>query len=358
MEYLYKLEQMRPLSIWWIVLTLMALAVLLGPVDYLVLKWLDKLPYTWLTSTGWIVIFTVGAYFGVQWLRSGAMEVRAVSVLDGIADSNCAWATCYAGLFAPRSDDYRLGGLSPHQWWSGIAPTREEMWAFQRDTGMQQIHCVQVDGGNLPVSLPINIWTVQPLLSEWPLDRLPFAATVEHRAGRSDRSRSRIPPIARSSGASFSSRIPARTWDRSRPMRPSGSMCGPGPSGPGSRARIREPPNRRQPVRVKSGGGAPAISGRARQSGPECLSRPGLFEPDAGHARLSELRGGPGLCRLRQCPAPDQRQGPHLRCEPFQVARQLVLPKRLEVGCASATATDRSGVMAIPPYQLVRTSND
>jgi hypothetical protein len=183
MEYLYQLEQMRPLSIWWIVLTLMALAVLLGPVDYFVLKWLDKLPYTWVTSAAWIVIFTVGAYFGVQWLRSGAMEVRAVSVIDGIADSNCAWATYYTSLFAPRSGDYRLGGLPPNQWWSGISPTREEMWAYQRDAGMQQIYCLQVDGGNLPVSLPINMWTVQPLLSEWSLDRMPFAAAVDRRPG-------------------------------------------------------------------------------------------------------------------------------------------------------------------------------
>ncbi len=181
MEYLYKLEQMRPLSIWWIVLTLMALALLLGPVDYFVLKRLDKLPYTWLTSTGWIVIFTVGAYFGVQWLRGGAMEVRAVTVLDGIADSNCAWATSYAGLFASRSGDYQLAGLRSNQWWSGISPTQQELWSYQRDTGMQQIHCVQADGGNLPVSLPVSMWTVQPLLSEWALDRMPFTASVEHR---------------------------------------------------------------------------------------------------------------------------------------------------------------------------------
>ena len=183
MEYLYQLRQMRPLSIWWVILTLSTLAVLLGPVDYLLLKRLDKLPYTWLTSTGWIVIFTVGAYYGVQWLRSGTMELRVVSVLDGVADSNDAWATCYAGLFAPRSDDYQFEGLMPNQWWSGVAPSRQEIWQHQQESGMRQIHCVQADGGNLPVSLPINIWTVQSLLTEWTLDEMPFAATVEHRDG-------------------------------------------------------------------------------------------------------------------------------------------------------------------------------
>jgi hypothetical protein len=178
MEHLYQLRQMRPLSIWWVILTLSALAILLGPVDYLVLKRLDKLPYTWLTSIGWILVFTVGAYYGVQWLRGGAMELRIVSVLDGIADSNCAWATSYTGLFAPRSDDYQFEGLMPNQWWSGIAPSREEIWRHQQESGMRQIHCVQADGGNLPVSLPVNIWTVQSLVTEWGLTEMPFVATV------------------------------------------------------------------------------------------------------------------------------------------------------------------------------------
>ncbi|MBN1507378.1 MAG: hypothetical protein JW955_11060 [Sedimentisphaerales bacterium] len=181
MEYLYQLRQMRPVSIWWIILTLSALAILLGPVDYLVLKRLDKLPYTWLTSTGWILIFTVGAYYGVQYLRGGTMQLRAVSVLDGIADSNCAWATYYAGLFAPRSDDYRLEGLKADQWWAGISPNREEIWAYRREAAMRQIYCIQQDGANLPVSLPINIWTVQSLLGEAPLDHTPFVAKVHRK---------------------------------------------------------------------------------------------------------------------------------------------------------------------------------
>jgi hypothetical protein len=181
MEHLYQLRQMRPLSIWWVILTLTALALLLGPVDYLVLKRLDRLPWTWVTSTAWIVIFTVGAYYGVQALRGGRMQLRAVSVLDGAAGADGAWATCYAGLFSPRSADYRLEGLAPGQWWSGIAPSQEEMWAHHRESAMRQIRCVQEDGSNLPVSVPINIWTVQSLVGETPLGRLPFDAKVDRR---------------------------------------------------------------------------------------------------------------------------------------------------------------------------------
>lgn len=183
MEHLYQLKQMEPLSIWWVILTLAALALLLGPVDYLVLKRLDRLPYTWLTSTAWIVIFTVGAYYGVQALRGGSMQLRAISVVDGVADGSGAWRTHYMGLFSPRSADYRLTGVGNHQWWSGIAPTQNVIYAYQHQSATRQIHCLQEDGASYPISVPINIWTVQTLLNESPVEEMPFTAVVERQDG-------------------------------------------------------------------------------------------------------------------------------------------------------------------------------
>jgi hypothetical protein len=47
----------------------------------------------------------------------------------------------------------------------------------------KRIYCLQHDGGNLPYSLPVNIWDVQCLLNESSLERLPFDARVERRDG-------------------------------------------------------------------------------------------------------------------------------------------------------------------------------
>jgi hypothetical protein len=179
MEYLYNISEMRPLSIWWVIFLLITLAVLLGPIDYKMLKHKDRLPLTWLTCTFWIFLFTVGAYYGVQALRGGKMQLRVVSILDGIENSNQAWSTNYCGLFASRSDDYEIKGLKDNQWWSGIAPSQESIWAYNREVGGRKIYCYQHDGGNLPYSLPINIWTIQCLLNESPLKQLPFSATIE-----------------------------------------------------------------------------------------------------------------------------------------------------------------------------------
>ncbi|MBW8038971.1 MAG: hypothetical protein FVQ85_03110 [Planctomycetes bacterium] len=181
MEYLYSISELRPLSIWWVILLLTLLAVLLGPVDYIVLKRMNRLPLTWVTSAFWIILFSAGAYYGVQALRGGKMQFRIVSVLDGIKHSDRAWSTVYCGLFAPHSDDYQLKDLDEKQWWSGIAPAQEHLYAYRQQTGSRNIYCFQHDGSNLPYSLPINIWTMQCLMNESPVQQLPIDARIERR---------------------------------------------------------------------------------------------------------------------------------------------------------------------------------
>jgi hypothetical protein len=184
MEFLY--QGIRPLSIWWVILLLITLAVLLGPLDYKLLKRIDRLPLTWLTCAFWIVLFTVGAYYGVQALRAGDMELRVVSVTDGIKDSSHAWSTNYCGLFAPYSADYRLENLQQNQWWSGIAPAQQAIYQQGSQVGGRRIYCFQHDGGNLPYSIPINIWDVQCLLSESAVQKLPFDAEVHFQGDEID----------------------------------------------------------------------------------------------------------------------------------------------------------------------------
>ncbi len=178
MEYLYDIAEMRPLSIWWVVLLLVLLATLLGPVDYIVLKSRGRLPLTWLTCTGWIVLFSVGAYYGVQNLRSGKMQFRTVSVHDGIQNSDFAWSTTYSGLFAPSSDDYSLTGLGAGQWWSAAAPVETHIYGYRQQSGTRNVYCYQHDGANTPYSVPVNIWTMQCLLTESAAEKVPIEAAV------------------------------------------------------------------------------------------------------------------------------------------------------------------------------------
>lgn len=178
--HLMSIREMLPLSIWWVIGLLALLAVLLGPVDYLVLKRIGKLPLTWVTSTVWIALFSAGAFYGVQALRAGPMQVRVVSVIDAVEGSKAIWSTQYAGIFAPASRNYRLSGAGASEWWSAITPTRDEFgFGPERGIGARNIFCIQKDGGNRPTSVPINIMSMQFLLTEAPVEKMPFSASVE-----------------------------------------------------------------------------------------------------------------------------------------------------------------------------------
>lgn len=185
LEHLFRIPELRPLSIWWVVGLLVALALVVGPVDYVVLKKLDRQPLTWVTSACVIALFTVGAYYGVQYIRGGAMQVRAVTVTDAVQGSPAAWTTTYSGIFAPGSDEYHLTGLRPRQWWSGISPTEQtELYGYSHEVGSRNIYYQQGDGGNLPSAVPINIWSMQCLLGEYPSAGAPFSAKVDLAGGR------------------------------------------------------------------------------------------------------------------------------------------------------------------------------
>ena len=191
LDYLYSVEQLKPIHIGWVVLVLASLAVLIGPVDYLVLKAAGRLTWTWVTSTACIAVFSVGAYYGVEYLRGGELQARLVSVVDAVDGANCAWATRYLGIFAPHSDDYSLTGVDREQWrqqwWAGIAPDRgEELYSYNYNetTTSRKIYCQQhIDGGSVPVSVPINIWSMQSLICESRLPKAPFTATATQAPG-------------------------------------------------------------------------------------------------------------------------------------------------------------------------------
>ncbi len=181
-QYLQSIPQLRPLSVGWILLLLLSLAVLLGPVDYLVLKKLDRLPLTWLTSLVIIGGFTAAAYFGARALRSGDLQLRFVSSVDAIQDGP-AWQSTYYGIYAPSSANYEIAALGKGQWWSPFSFSEANMYGYRSsDLATRTIACHQYDGMNVPPALPINIWSMQCMQEECSCADVPLRVTWQ--AGR------------------------------------------------------------------------------------------------------------------------------------------------------------------------------
>ncbi|HUU58147.1 MAG TPA: hypothetical protein VMZ50_01280, partial [Phycisphaerae bacterium] len=121
--------------------------------------------------------------------RSGDLQVRAVTVTDVLqpagaatgpsAARTIAWSTTYSGIFAPESEDYRLEGLAARQWWSALTPTSGDWVYYNRSVASRNLPCLQADGASVPLSVPINIWSMQCLLTESSVESLPLRATVK-----------------------------------------------------------------------------------------------------------------------------------------------------------------------------------
>lgn len=192
--HLLAIPELRPLSIWWVIGLLSALAMLLGPIDYFILKKLDRLPWTWITSTVIIVLFSVGAWYGVQKIRGGTLQVRVVSVLDGVQGPQDrevkGAANYYGGIFAPDSDRYLLGDPTrkdrdPNetQWWSAISPKQNNEFGDSSSITSRSFDCKQTDDGNLIDGVPISIWSMQCLLNEAQDVRIPLQVRIEKLQG-------------------------------------------------------------------------------------------------------------------------------------------------------------------------------
>ena len=82
--------------------------VLVGPVNYLVLRWLDRREWAWVTAPVLIAVFTVGAFGIGSLLRGSDVIVNEVAIVRGAPGTDAAVAQSYLGIFSPSRATYQL----------------------------------------------------------------------------------------------------------------------------------------------------------------------------------------------------------------------------------------------------------
>ncbi|HAK93695.1 MAG TPA: hypothetical protein DCM87_01475 [Planctomycetes bacterium] len=167
MAFEYGIPELRPIGAGWVIVLLVGLAIVIGPVDYLLLKRFDRLPLTWLTLPAYLIVFSALAFWGIQALRAGRAQARAVTVLDMVAGRPEAWSCTHAGIYAPASDDWRPVDARRPQWWSSFSPREDDtIYSYRRSRPSRRLECIQEDGRTVPTYMPINIWSMQSVLLE------------------------------------------------------------------------------------------------------------------------------------------------------------------------------------------------
>jgi hypothetical protein len=87
---------------------LIAYIVLIGPVNYLILKRLDRREWAWVTMPILIVVFAAGAYAYGAALRGSDLIVNEIAIVRGAPGATEGSAQAYLGVFSPSRSVYQL----------------------------------------------------------------------------------------------------------------------------------------------------------------------------------------------------------------------------------------------------------
>jgi len=95
-------------SMWLIVGFLIVYIIALAPVQYLVLKRLDRRELAWVTTPLLVAVFTVGAYGVGYGIRGGEVIMNRLGIIEAEPGSSLARGRGYIGLFSPARAGYDL----------------------------------------------------------------------------------------------------------------------------------------------------------------------------------------------------------------------------------------------------------
>lgn len=106
-----------------VVLAFLLLYILIiGPINYLVLRQMRRLEWAWLSVPLVVLVFSCGLYAVGVGLRSGQSQISQAAIVQGAEGQPRAFATGFVGLFSPRRASYTVG--FPAQTLVGGAPVR------------------------------------------------------------------------------------------------------------------------------------------------------------------------------------------------------------------------------------------
>ncbi len=103
-----ELPSLRLPSLGAVLLFLIGYIVLVGPINYLVLRRFDRREWAYLTIPLTVLLFTAGAYLWGTRGRGGQIIATAITVVEAASGSTAGQATTQLGLFSPFRSSYNL----------------------------------------------------------------------------------------------------------------------------------------------------------------------------------------------------------------------------------------------------------
>jgi hypothetical protein len=141
----------------YVAAVLIGMMVVVGPVDWFVLKKLGRQPWTWVTTTGWIALVTLAAVYAGGIFKSGELHFNSFQLVDQV-DSFTVARNDLVGLYSPRTRRYDVE-TDLSSWWQPASPG-DEYYSYRRRTGAE-VAFRQSYRGNQPEPAVVNVWNLR-----------------------------------------------------------------------------------------------------------------------------------------------------------------------------------------------------
>ena len=142
----------------YVAVVLIGMMIVVGPVDWLVLRMLKRQAWTWVTTSGWIALVTLGAIYVGHLFKSGDLHYRTFSLVDQ-ADGRTVARRDFVGIYSPRTTVYDVE-VTPTGWWEPLAPGMN-MYGYYGAGRSSEVDFHQTYQGNSPRPMQINVWSLR-----------------------------------------------------------------------------------------------------------------------------------------------------------------------------------------------------
>jgi hypothetical protein len=198
------------ISFGWVVLFIFLYILVVGPIDYLVLKLLFKrLELTWLTFPAVVITVSLLAYFTAYAIKGQDLKVNKIDLIDidmrsGFKEDNTpgtarAFGTSWIAILSPRIQNYTIG-LEPMLYdWQGLEEPAQPVESTVSWLARPETAGMSSSGRGRSTSLfsraysyepravglrdvPIPVWTTKSFTASWeaPFTKLPFDVKLHY----------------------------------------------------------------------------------------------------------------------------------------------------------------------------------
>jgi hypothetical protein len=186
------------ISFAWVALFILVYIVLVGPLDYLILKKVFKrLELTWITFPTIVLVLSVAAYFTAYYIKGDDRRINKVDLVEIDLHTPQAYGQTWWTIFSPRIQNYTVGvqpvfpdDRAPS---SGKAPDRSVVVTVLEPpdramrTGSQGLfrrpYSYAEDAAGIE-NIPIPVWATRSFTASWraplPAGTAPVEADMTH----------------------------------------------------------------------------------------------------------------------------------------------------------------------------------